>query len=326
MRIDRGLLGWGVFLIVLGAVPLAVRAGYLDTDTVHRAWELWPLILIGIGLGLVLQRTRIAALGGLVVAITFGLIGGSVLAVGVGVGLPGCNTGIGTGEGTAFTTQTGTLGAGARVELELNCGDLTVGPAAGSTWTVAGTDRRGDGPDILAASDRLRVRSRDRSGIGFVATGERWQVTLPADPAVTLNVSVNAGSARLDLTGAHVPDATVSVNAGEIRLNLSGAAEVGRLNASANAGSLRLSLPAASLTGTVSANAGSVDVCVPAGVGLRFRASDNPLSSNNFEARGLVNSGRTWTSPGFDAATARIDLSADANVGSITLNPEAGCD
>jgi hypothetical protein len=318
MRIDRGLLGWGVFLIVLGAVPLAVRAGSLDPVMVRRAWELWPLILIGIGLGLVLQRTKAAAVGGLVVAIAFGLIGGSVLAGGVGAGLPECSTGIGSGDGTAFTTRTGSLGGGARVELELNCGDLVVGAAPGSAWTVAGSDRSGEGPDILGANDRLRVRSRDRTGITFVSPGERWQVTLPVDPAITLNVSLNAGSARIALPGAHVPDVTVSVNAGEIRMNLSEVAEVGRLIASANAGSLRLRLPAASLTGTVSANAGSVDICAPAGVGLRFRGSDNPLSSNNFEARGLVRSGRTWTSPGFDAATARVDLSADANLGSIT--------
>lgn len=64
MRIDRGLLDWGAFLIVLGAVPLAARAGYLDTDTLRRAWELWPLVLIGIGLGLILQRTRAGGGGG----------------------------------------------------------------------------------------------------------------------------------------------------------------------------------------------------------------------------------------------------------------------
>lgn len=322
MRIDRGLLGWGVFLIVLGAVPLAVRAGYLDTDTVRQAWELWPLILIGIGLGLVLQRTRVAAVGGLVVAITFGLIGGSVLAAGVGVGLPGCNTGIGAGEGTAFTPRTGSLGSGASVQLELSCGELTVAPGSGGAWSVAGRDHQGVGPDIVAATDQLRVRSRDRSGIGLGATGEQWDVTVPVDPAITLDVSVNAGSARINLAGAHVPDVTVAVNAGEIRLDLSEAAQVGRLSASANAGSLRLRLPAMSLTGSVSANAGSVDLCVPTGVGLRFVA---PLSANNFEASGLVQNGQTWTSPGFDGAAARIDLSAEANIGSITLNPEAGC-
>jgi hypothetical protein len=324
MRIDRGLLGWGVFLIVLGAIPLAVRAGYLDTDTVRRAWELWPLILIGIGLGLVLQRTKAAFVGGLVVALTFGLLGGSLLAVGVGGGLSSC--GFGDGSSTAFPNRTDSFAGSADVSFDLSCGDLTVTPAAGSTWTVAGSDRDGQGPTIDAASSRLRVKTRDRSGIPFGEGGNHWNVTLPTDPTLTVDVSLNAGSATLDLAGAHVPDVNLTVNAGDIRLNLSRAAQVGRLDASANAGSLKLSLPAASLTGSVSANAGSVELCVPAGVGLRFATSNNPLSANNFDQRGLVRSGGTWTSVGYDTAQWTVDLSATANAGAITLNPEGGCD
>ena len=61
MRVNRGLLGWGVFFIVLGAVPLAVQAGVVSEARVREAWQLWPLILVGIGLGLVLERTRFAS-------------------------------------------------------------------------------------------------------------------------------------------------------------------------------------------------------------------------------------------------------------------------
>jgi hypothetical protein len=326
MRIDRGLLGWGVFLIVLGAIPLAVRGGYLDADTVRRAWELWPLILIGLGLGLVLQRTKAAFVGGLVVALTFGLMGGSLLAVGVGGGLSSCGFGVGSGDGTPFATQTNEFGGSANVSVDLNCGELTVTPATGSTWTVAGSDVDGQGPTIESSAGRLRVKSRDRNGIVFGEGGNRWQVALPTDPSLTLDLSLNAGSATIDLAGAHVPDLNMSVNAGEIRLDLSRAAQVGQLDASANAGSLKLSLPAASLTGSVSANAGSVELCVPAGVGLRFRGSNNPLSSNNFDQRGLVKSGGTWTSPGYDTAQWKLDLATTANAGAITLNPEGGCD
>ena len=53
MHVRRGLLGWGVFLILAGAIPLAVRAGYISNDDLGRYWSLWPLILIGIGVGLV---------------------------------------------------------------------------------------------------------------------------------------------------------------------------------------------------------------------------------------------------------------------------------
>ncbi len=324
MRIDRGLLRWGVFLIVLGAVPLAVRAGYVDTDTVRRAWELWPLILIGIGLGLLLQRTQAAVVGGLIVSITFGLIGGSLLSVGVEGGFTSCSLGAGT-EGTAFSTQTGSLGTSPTVDVELNCGELDIVTAAGSGWVLAGSDNDGQGPVIQSSAGRLQVRSRNSSGIGFTRGGDQWRMTLPTDPVTELKVAVNAASARLDLAGAHVPDVSVSVNAGDIRLDLSKAAQVGQLDASANAGSLKLNLPSASLTGSVSANAGSIDVCVPDGVGLRLRGSDSPLSSNNFDQHGLVKNGRTWTSPGYDTATVRIDLATSANAGSITLNPEAGC-
>lgn len=325
MRADRGLLGWGVFLVVLGSVPLAVRAGLVDPALAVRAWELWPLILIGVGLGLALARTRAAVVGGLVAATTLGLMAGSALAVGVG-GLPGCTVGAGSGAATPFPTRTGTLGSAADVRLDIGCGELAVTTTTGSAWTVSGSDRRGEGPDIASAVDLLRVRSGTRTGFGIDQGGGRWDVALPVDPILSLGVTIGAGSGRIDLAGAHLSSVSAAVNAGDARLDLSGALGLTSISGSANAGSLRISLPASSLVGRVSANAGSVDLCVPPGVGLRLRASGGALGSNNFGARGLAQDGETWTSPGFDAAAVRIDLSTSANVGAITLNPENGCD
>ncbi len=84
MRVRRGYLGWGVFLILAGAVPLAVRSGYLSDDQIGRLWSLWPLILVGIGVGLILSRTPFAFVGGLIVAATVGLMVGGLLSTGVG--------------------------------------------------------------------------------------------------------------------------------------------------------------------------------------------------------------------------------------------------
>ena len=72
MHVNRSLLGWGVFFLVLGSVPLAVRYGLVDAEAFATAWRLWPLLLIGAGMGLVLARTRAAIVGGLVVAATAG--------------------------------------------------------------------------------------------------------------------------------------------------------------------------------------------------------------------------------------------------------------
>ena len=143
-----------------------------------------------------------------------------------------------------------------------------------------------------------------------------------------MDLSVNAGSGSLDLAGMQVPTLTVSVNAGDARADLSGAAGTERFEASVNAGSMTALLPApvGTLRGSISVNAGSADICVPDGVALRIQAGDQPLGSTNFDDRGLRRSGDTWSTPGYDAATSRIMLDVSVNLGSITLDPEDGCD
>src|SRR4029079_7595365 len=83
MRIDRSLLNWGVFLIALGGVPLAVQQGFAGSGVAGDLWRVWPLILVGIGLGLLLRWTPLAWLGGAIVAGTIGLIFGALVAGGI---------------------------------------------------------------------------------------------------------------------------------------------------------------------------------------------------------------------------------------------------
>src|SRR6185312_9972740 len=109
MHIRRGYLGWGVFLILTGAVPLALRAGYLTDDQIDRLWTLWPLILVGVGIGLILSRTRFDFIGGIIVAATLGLMAGGLLTSGVGTLSSGaCGQDAGT---AAFPTREGIFSA-----------------------------------------------------------------------------------------------------------------------------------------------------------------------------------------------------------------------
>jgi hypothetical protein len=328
MKGNRGLLGWGLFFIVLGAVPLAVRAGAIDREVVRRAWELWPLILVGIGLGLVLERTRLAIVGGLVVAATFGLMGGALLAGGIDapIGIAGCSGG--TSQGEPFAEQRGDLaGTEPLVDIELDCGELAATTAAGTGWMLSGTSPDGLPPDVRSGPGRLTIRSLERRGVTIGATGSRWDLVLPRDVPARLDISVNAGSATLHLGGMPVMDLSTSVNAGELDIDLGETTSVQTLNGSVNAGSMQLSIPRPDgpISGNLSVNAGSIELCVPEGVAMRFRMDDPPLGSNNFGDRGLQRQGdSTWITPGF-AGGAALQLVLSANLGSITLNPEDGC-
>jgi hypothetical protein len=172
------------------------------------------------------------------------------------------------------------------------------------------------------------VRSPEQSGVTLGIGGSRWDVTLPRQVSMALGVSLNAGSARLDLAAMRVPRLDVSVNAGDATVDASGLVEAGSIGATVNAGSLAISLPVPTtdLRGNLSVNAGTIEVCVPDGVGVRIRMDKQALGSNNFEDRGLVRVADTWTRPGYDETAQRIDLTASANLGTITLNPESGCE
>ncbi len=329
MRVNRGLLGWGVFFVIVGAVPLAVESGTLDESVVLRAWQLWPLILIGIGLGLMLQRTKAAVVGNLVVAVTAGLMAGGALSAGINGfdgfgGFSACNVGV--GDRTPFAEQRASFEGDVAYTVDLDCGEVSIGTAPGADWVLAGSSADGQPPDLTARANGLEVKSPERVNWSFgTGAGVEWLMTLPQDPATRLDLQVNAGSATADLDGLRLSRLDARVNAGSASLDLSGAVALDRMSASVNAGSLSVSFPAVNLTADLSANAGSLEICVPDGVDLRIRLEDNALGSNNFAAAGLVERNGTWESAGPGAGSATIALTTSANLGSIDLNPEDGC-
>ena len=328
MRIHRDLAGWGVFFIVAGGVPLAVQTGLLDAVTLERWWSFWPLILVGIGLGLILTRTPLEIVGGLIVSGTFGLLAAGVLTSGFGgIGdLPSgvCDSGT-DGAGTPFQSRTGAFGSDASVSVDVACGTVEIVTAAGQTWTVEGVADAGREPRIDADSESLSVSPPDSDFGGFLDERDRWVVSLPTAPSLEVFLSVDAGSVLADLGDARLGILDVELNAGQATVDLQDAAEVGGIEASLNAGSLDLYLPAVSTTGTIEANAGSIRLCAPAGVALRLHTDENVLASYDFGSAGLVQAGDTWETPGYDTAVTRIELQIEANVGSFRLNPDEGC-
>ena len=323
MRIDSRFLRWGVFFIVLGGVPLAASQGWIDPATIGGWWRFWPLILIGIGMGMILRRTPAHFVGGLIVAATFGLLFGSLLAGGThGALVFGCASGR---SGIALPPAAGTLGANASVDLVMSCGDLTVEPISGSAWTLIASTPGGRNPVAAATSDRLDIRSDERAWFGPFGddNGESWKVGLPIDPSLDLRAVLNAGTARLNLAGTHLRGLSMTTNAGKTTIDLS-QATVGSLSYTLNAGQTRILLPATSMSGSATVNAGDLGLCVVPGTDLRIE-SNSTLASNNFGARGLIQNGSTWTTSGYGSASVQINLSLSANAGSIELDPSGGC-
>ena len=192
MRIDRRLVGFGLFLVTVGIVMIAMRQGLIPDETARRAWNLWPLLLIGTGLSMILAGRPGAAIGGLVVAVTLGaMVGGFASTGSIGI----CTGRAGDSGAANAPDQGGDFGATAQVRIEQACGDLDVTTMAGSSW-AAGLSAGDRAPTVSATASALRISSPS-SGLFDTGGATAWRVALPQVPTIDLDVTASAGEARL---------------------------------------------------------------------------------------------------------------------------------
>jgi hypothetical protein len=323
VHIDRRLLGWGLFLIIVGAIPLLVRGGYLDGDLVAEWPNLWPALLIGWGLGLALRRTPGELLGSAISVVVLGVMVGGLISTGFGgFASIGCGGG---DDGTSFGNRSGTLDENGRVGIEFNCGTLRVTAVNGSDWSVSGTGPDGRGPDIRADFDSVTIEPKDDDFRGFFQDGSEWDVAVPRDPSLDLGITLNAGDGTVDLAGATMERLSLTINAGSIDFSLADTGSLADVSATVNAGSATFDLPGSVENASMTLNAGSIEMCVPAGTQVRVSWS-GALGSNNFDAAGLdkIDDGH-WQTSGFSGADA-LELSVSANAGSFSLDLGGSCD
>jgi hypothetical protein len=318
MHINRGLLFWGIALITAGAVALAASQGFFGPSVLTGAWRLWPVVLIAIGLSIVLSRTAFAAVGTVVAALVVGAAGGIVISVGPGLGDCSGQPGSPETSGGTFSEAQATVG------LELTCGSLALSMADGSAWQADTSIDQGQQPSLEAGAGSLEIRSGGR-GLPFDRGRQAWAITLGNEPSYRLTATLNAADAVIDASGGTFERLALTPNASSVHLELA-ASQVADLDVQLNAGSLTIVADAETdLAGQLDSNAGSINFCVPDGVGLLITVGSNMAFSHNLDESSLTKSGETFTSDGFDGAAHKIVLRIQGNAASFEMNPEESC-
>lgn len=314
MRIHRGYLFWGIFFILLGAIPLADREGWLGSRPLGDVGRLWPLAIIAIGFAILVSRSRGAVLGTIIAALVFGGIAGGALARGGGWIFDLADCAPGERGDLTRTTRQGTLTDGS-VTLRLNCGTLDVHTAPGDAWRLDAA-YRGDPPVIQATTSTLSVRPTETIG-----RRQEWSVSLPQAGMRTLDVEANAGQATLDLAGVTLGGMSLVGNAADVRMTAPGSTLAG-LDITINAGRARITLGGAT-SGSVSVNAGSLAICVPSDAALQLTVPEQFAFATNLDDRGLTRSGSHWERAGRGGPN--ITLSIEGNAANFDLDPSGGC-
>lgn len=319
MRMNRGLAFWGIALVTAGLVALAIQAGFIAEETARQAWRLWPLVLIVAGIAVIAGRTPFAMLASVVAGLVVGGLVGTLVA-----GWPdGLSIGCG-GETDDRITAEGEFSGTAGVELDIDCGELDVAMGDGSAWHVDARHASGAEPDLESGADSLRVEAEaGTSFLGFGDARQAWDVTLPSDVELALDVSANAASSRLDLAGAVLSTMAVNANAGEVMIDLGGAS-VEEMTVEANAGSLGVTVDDSTVANaSVQMNAGSLELCVPDGASVAITVNDDNVTfSHDLDESGLTQDGDSWRT---DDGPTDVEFDIEGNAASLSYNPDGGC-
>lgn len=316
---DRSIF-WGSLLIVLGSVWLLRSAEVIDPDV-----SLWPILLIGVGVWLLLDvlLARGGVGGGFAWPLVLIAIGGVFLlrdlevlepdvsvwpfvliAIGVGVvlsALPRRHRGEVTTEHVPLDGA-----ASARIDVGHGAGQLTVGPGLDPDRLLAGSFAGGADVDVDRRGDHLavRLRQRGRGAVDYAmpwnwSHGQTldWRLELTRRIPLELVFKTGANRSALDLRDLQVTDLRVETGASQTDVTLPAAGRV---------------------TATIKAGAAGVTITVPERTAARIVARTG-LASVKVDQRRFPPDEGGYRSPDFETATDRAELTIEAGAAQVEV-------
>src|ERR1700687_5900372 len=156
-------LFWPAVLILIGIVALLVNSGVVSADRVYRLADLWPLILIVIGLEVIARRAFHGVAADLAAALIVLVAAGSAVAyVAVGPAIPG---------GTRTLDATDIKGSLTQATLHVDVGaqNLTVegNDSLGSDLYRAHIEYSGPKPDVTLDRETGDLQISQSNGFAF---------------------------------------------------------------------------------------------------------------------------------------------------------------
>jgi hypothetical protein len=289
----RGLVLPGL-LILFGAIALAANLNLLHWDSLYRLLDLWPVVLVLLGVELVLRgltSRRVASAIGLVLIVLTGV--GAIAYVAIAPPIPTGGQVLDSSEPVAELT------AGA-LDLGFGAADVNIhGEALGDTLFKSHIEYAGQKPGVSfdRSSGTLTISDGNQGfGLFFGPRGRR-KIDLAINSSVPWSIDVSGGASHVTLALAAVPVKAISLTGG------------------ANNITVALGQPSGTVAVDISGGASSVTIHRPAGVAtsLHMSGGANSIRLDNQHLAGFGDD--SAQTPGYDAATDRyaIDVSGGAS-------------
>lgn len=293
----EGLAG-SVFWLGLGGVLLLANLGVLAFSVWSVLINLWPLLLIAIGLDLVLGRRSLA--GGVIASvIMLVLVGGSLWFLAFGQGA-------GSYQDINYPVEGASQG---KITLNPAIGSLRLGALDQNGYIIQGLVYQASGEQVTPAyrmdGNTAQVSMTSEGFAMFAPSGRqaRWNWDLNLNPNLPLDLDIDMGLGEVYLDLRELQAERVDLNMG--------------------LGSARVWLPAqGGMNVRVEGGIGETVVIVPAGAAVRLR-SDMGLAAASVP-ESYTQRDDVYTSPGYDQVqtSETIEIFVNQGIGRFVLREE----
>jgi len=288
----RGSIVLPLLLVLAGVILLLNNLGHLPWTVWATIGRLWPILLIAVGLDILFGRsvlrwalgTALVVLVGIAVALA--LFGPAPIGPSETLRIP---IGGATRAEVSLVSPVGQVVVRASPTLDLLVGGTLIAPWPDrGKWTL---DRVGDAARFNLTVDR-------QHDFPTAVWPDRSRATVELVPSVptALRVTLGEGTASLDLTALTLTELTVQGRSGKTTVALPSRGQ---------------------LVASITSGTGEVTVHISAGMAARIRVEGRcgPVDVvGDYQAEEGV-----FTSPGYETAAHRVDLTVRASQGRITV-------
>jgi hypothetical protein len=291
---------WPAILILTGVVALVAETGAISGERLLRLADLWPLILIVIGLELmnrrVLQGPRRDLATALIVLVA---VGGAVVYVAVRGPVSDTTQTMNTSDAVGSLNQ-------ATLDVDAGAATMTVegSSSLGSDLYRAHIEYAGTKPAISLDRTTGNLRIFKNNDFSFFAN-RRFVLDMQLNSAVSWNISANSGASNDTLKLSSVKVGLITLNAGASHADITLGRPTGIVRISVDGGAitLRLHRPIGS-EAFVHVSGGAVN-----------------LNADGRELHGVGD--ETWQSAGYDGAADAYQVEVSGGASNVTVDTTA---
>ncbi len=214
------------------------------------------------------------------------------------------------------------------VEIEMGAGELDVSGGAGELLEATFTYNVDElNPQATYSDGNLVVKDADvKEGIGtfFDLDDYRNEWDLRFNEDVSMEMGIDLGAGRVDLTLGSLALTRLDINAGagDVNLDLSGSQSLNQLDFGMGAGRVTLDLTGDwqdDLEATIQGGVGELTMRLPRDVGVRIEVDGG---IGGVDTSGLTKDGDTYTNDAYGESDITLNINIDGGIGQINLDVE----